>query len=124
MTTPLLDFDALTAPIPGDQPAGVRLALDVRKKLEEARKDFEPHPEDPSQPPIPKTPDWSGIIRLASDNLAERSKDLLAAVRLVEALTKRDGFAGLRDGVHLLRLLLTDCVNPRHTPGGAAPCPM
>ncbi len=114
MTTPLLDFDSLTAPIAGDQPAGVRLPLDVRKKMEDARKDFEPHPDDPSQPPIPKTPDWSAIVRLASDNLTEKSKDLLAAVRLVEAITKRDGFPGLRDGVHLLRLLMTDCWDRVH----------
>lgn len=114
MTTPLLDFEALTAPIPGEQPAGVRLLPDVRKKLEDARKDFEPHPDDPSQPPIPKKPDWSAIVRLAGDSLAEKSKDLLAAVRLIEALTKRDGFTGLRDGVHLLRLLLTDAWDRVH----------
>jgi len=114
MTMPLVDFAELTAPIPGEQPAGVRLPPDVRKKLEDARKEFEPHPDDPSQPPIPKKPDWAGIVRLASDSLSKNSKDLLAVVRLVEALAHRDQFAGLRDGLHLMRLLLTDCWDRIH----------
>jgi type VI secretion system protein ImpA len=114
MTTPLLDFAALTAPLEGDHPAGMRLPADVRKKMEDARKDFEPNPDDPSAPPIPKTPEWAAIIRLASDALSKNSKDLLAAVRLVEALTKREGFAGLRDGLTLLRMLLTDCWDRVH----------
>jgi type VI secretion system protein ImpA len=111
---PLLDFAELTAPIPGEQPAGIRLPPDVRKKLEDARKEFEPHPDDPSQPPIPKKPDWSGIVRLASESLTQNSKDLLAVVRLVEAMAHRDQFAGLRDGLHLMRLMLTDCWDRIH----------
>jgi len=109
MTTPLLDFDALIAPIPGDDASGTRLAADVRKKIEDGRKDFEPDPDDPSKPPVPKKPDWSGIIQLATNALANQSKDLLAAVRMVEALTRKENFAGLRDGLKLLRLLLTEC---------------
>ncbi|MBI2803448.1 MAG: type VI secretion system ImpA family N-terminal domain-containing protein [Planctomycetes bacterium] len=111
---PLLDFEALTAPIPGEQPAGVRLPPDVRKKMEDARKEFEPNPDDPSQPPIPKKPEWGTIVNLATNSLASSSKDLLAAVRLVEALTKQESFAGLQDGIHLLRLLLTDCWDRVH----------
>jgi type VI secretion system protein ImpA len=114
MATPILDLAALTAPIAEDQPAGVRLPSDTRKKMEEARKEFEPNPEDPSGAPIPKKPDWPGIVKLASDSLTKTSKDLLAAVRLVEAVTKRDGFAGLRDGLGLLRLLVTDCWDRMH----------
>lgn len=109
MTTPLLDFDALIAPIPGDDPAGMRLAPDIRKKIEDGRKDFEPDPEDPSKPPVPKKPDWPGIIRLATTSLTSKSKDLLVAVRMVEALAKVHSFVGVRDGLKLLRLLVTDC---------------
>jgi type VI secretion system protein ImpA len=114
MATTLLEFDALTAPIAGDLPAGVRVPADVRKKMEDARKEFEPNPDNPSAPPVPKKPDWPAIVRLATDNLTAKSKDLLAAVRLVEALTKRDNFAGLRDGLKLLRLLVTDCWDRIH----------
>jgi type VI secretion system protein ImpA len=113
MATPL-DFDALIAPIPGEQPAGMKLAQDVRKKIEEGRKDFEPDPDDPSKPPVPKKQDWPGIIKLASTSLANNSKDLLAAVRMTEALTKRDHFAGLRDGLKLLRLLVSECWDRMH----------
>jgi type VI secretion system protein ImpA len=114
MTTPILDFDALIAPIPGEDPAGKRLAPDVRKKIEDGRKDFEPDPDDPSKPPVPKKPDWAGIIKLATTALTSSSKDLLASVRMVEALTKRNHFAGLRDGLKLLRLLVTDCWDRMH----------
>lgn len=114
MATPLLDFAALTAPLEGDHPAGVRLPLETRRKMEDARKDFEPNPDDPSAPPIPKAPDWSGVIRSATESLSSTSKDLLAAVRLVEALSRRDGFAGLRDGLHLLKLLCTECWDRVH----------
>lgn len=114
MPTSFLDFDALLAAIPGDQPAGSRVPADVRKKMEDARKEFEPNPEHPSAAPIPKKPDWALIIRLASDSLANKSKDLLAAVRLVEALAKQEGFAGLRDGLNLLRQLMTECWDRIH----------
>ncbi len=114
MTTPLLEFDALIAPLDGDQPAGTRVPADVRKKMEDARKEFEPNPDDPSGAPVPKKPDWSAIVRLAIESLSTRSKDLLAAARLVEALTKRDGFAGLRDGLTLLHRLVTDCWDRVH----------
>jgi type VI secretion system protein ImpA len=109
-----LDFDALIAPIPGEQPAGMKLAPDVRKKIEDGRKDFEPDPDDPSKPPVPKKPDWPGIIKLATTSLTSNSKDLLAAVRMTEALTKQNHFAGLRDGFKLLRLLVSECWDRMH----------
>src|SRR5436190_19747494 len=112
--TPLLDFDALLAPIDGEQPAGTRLAPDVRKKIEDARKDFEPDPEDPSKPPIVKKQDWPLIIKLTTSSLGSTSKDLLAAVRLVEALTKQNRFVGLHDGLKFLRLLIADCWDRMH----------
>jgi type VI secretion system protein ImpA len=114
MAMPLLDFDSLIAPLDGDQPAGTRVPADIRKKMEDARKEFEPNPDDPSGAPVPKKPDWPAIVRLATDSLATKSKDLLAAVRLVEALTKRDGYSGLRDGLKVLRLLITDCWDRVH----------
>src|ERR1043165_7871626 len=114
MATTLLDIAALTAPIPGDQPAGMRLGAEVRKKMEDARKEFEPNPDDPSKPPVPKKPDWGAIVRLATDSLEKRSKDLLAVVRLTEALAKRDGFAGLRAGFEFLRTFMTECWDRMH----------
>ena len=109
---PLLDLDALTASIPGDAPAGAPLPYDVRLKLEELRKEINPDDydaEDPRRPTEARKPDWKGIVQLASDTLTGTSKDLLAAARLTEALTIDKGFAGLRDGVHLLDRLAEQC---------------
>jgi type VI secretion system protein ImpA len=111
---PLLDIAALTAPIPGDDPAGTPAPLTVRQKLEALRKDFEPHPENPSLPPVPKKPDWAQIRRLTEETLTRTSKDLETALRLTEALLKADGFAGLRDGLRLVCELISACWDRLH----------
>jgi type VI secretion system protein ImpA len=115
---PLLPFTDLTAPIPGDEPAGDTVPFSIRQKLEEHRKEINPADfaeDDPTRPAEPKRADWPGIIRLASETLSNTSKDLLVAARLTEALAKAHGFAGARDGLHLLRLLVEQCwdrINP------------
>src|SRR5436190_1554738 len=109
---PLLDIAALTAPIPGDEPAGPPVPFEIRSQLEEDRKEEDPAdyaPDDPMRPEEPKRANWSGIIRISQDTLTEKSKDLLVAARLTEALTKQHGFAGLRDGLHLMRELVQNC---------------
>jgi len=50
-----------------------------------------------------KAADWDGVVILATDALATKTKDLQIAVWLTEALVKRFDFAGLRDGFRLLR---------------------
>jgi type VI secretion system protein ImpA len=109
---PLLNFESLLAPIPGDNPAGGAIPFEIREKLEEGRKeinleDFDK--DDPARPTEAKKADWAGIIRIAQDTLAKTSKDLLVSARLTEALVKQHGFAGLRDGLHLMRLLVDQC---------------
>jgi type VI secretion system protein ImpA len=117
-SSPLLDFDALLAPIPGDHPAGHSVPFAVREKLEEFRKEIDPSdfaPNDPMRPESAQKADWAGILEMARATLTETSKDLLVAARLTEALVKEHGFAGLRDGLHLLRQLVAECwdrVNP------------
>jgi type VI secretion system protein ImpA len=109
---PLLDFEALLAPIPGDDPAGAPVPYDVRQQLEEARKEEDPDdyaPDDPTRPQEARRADWAGIVRLAQQTLTGASKDLLVAARLTEALVRLHGFAGLRDGLRLLRELIEQC---------------
>ncbi len=109
---PTLDLDALIAPIPGDNPAGSPLPYDVRLKFEELRKEINPDDydaDDPRRPAQYQKPDWAGIVKLASDTIATRSKDLLAAARLTEAIVMEKGFAGLRDALELLNRLATNC---------------
>ncbi len=118
-TTPLLDFEALLAPVPGDNPAGTSVPFEIRAKLEEMRKEENPEdyePNDPRRPEKFKTADWLGIVRLAQETLTQTSKDMLVAARLTEALVKLNGFAGLRDGLHLQRMLVEQCWDRLHPP--------
>jgi type VI secretion system protein ImpA len=104
----VLDFAALLAPIPGENPCGSPLPYETRQQLEEARKEENPddyEPDDPDRPEVFRKADWQGIINLASDTLGKTSKDLLLTARLTEALARKRGFAGLRDGIRLLREL-------------------
>ncbi|HJZ59848.1 MAG TPA: type VI secretion system ImpA family N-terminal domain-containing protein, partial [Gemmataceae bacterium] len=84
---PVLDIDALLQPIPGPNPAGVPLPDATLRELDELRKEPDPHFQDPNTV-APPPADWGRIIRVTSDALTSRSKDLIGAVRLLEAVTK------------------------------------
>jgi type VI secretion system protein ImpA len=111
MPTPSsIDIDALLEPIPGDNPAGGPLPAEpTRKRLDDFREDFDPADLDPSDPRRNdpsverKTPHWQAVIDLGEETLKETSKSLLVAVRMTEALTMKNGLAGVRDGFRLLR---------------------
>ncbi len=111
----LIEIESLLAPIPGELPAGAYpIPFEARSKLDEARTEVLPDPDDPMAPE-PKKADWPTAIKAAQQVLKETSKDLLTAARLTEALTKQHGFAGLRDGLRLMRELVEQCwdrVNP------------
>jgi type VI secretion system protein ImpA len=112
MPTPeTVDIEALIAPIPGDDPSGGTVPFALRERLDLARKEVNPDDYDPGDPMRPtelKRPDWPGIAEMAGEGLVETSKDLMLAARLTEALTKLHGFAGLRDGLRLIRRLLDE----------------
>jgi type VI secretion system protein ImpA len=101
-SAPVIEVDALLHPIPGDDPAGTPPPFDLLRQLESMRK--EP---DPFGPPTKQ--DWPGIVQLASDALANTSKDMLVATRLVEGATMSKGLGGLRDGLVLLTRLIVEC---------------
>lgn len=108
----ILDFEMLLEPIPGDSPAGSSLGYDVREKLDEYRKEINPEDyadDDPTRPPDFVPANWTGIVELCQQTLTDSSKDLLVAARMTEALMSLHGFAGLRDGLHLMRLMLVVC---------------
>jgi len=97
---PILEWAELLEPIPGDNPAGEKyLPHEMQEKLEKGREE-----EDPDDPE--KKPDWPGVVRVAKQVLATTSKSLEVAARLTEGLVKLHGFAGLRDGLHLIHELL------------------
>src|SRR5262249_31448039 len=114
---PILNFDRLLTPIAGPNPAGEPLSFAVRTELDKARKEINPNlfaPNDPRRPEQYQAADWTTIEQLAQDTLAQTCKDLLLAARLTEALLKRHGFGGLRDGLGLMRRLVEDCWDRIH----------
>src|SRR5262249_25963659 len=64
----------------------------------------------------PKKADWKGIFRRVCEGLKKESKDLLLAARLTEALTKLHGYAGLSDGLELMRRLVEEGWGRIHPP--------
>ncbi|HMP04253.1 MAG TPA: type VI secretion system protein TssA, partial [Gemmatales bacterium] len=108
----ILDIDALLAPIEGhDDPAGVRTPDAVRETWKEARLEINPDDfaeDDPARPGEAKRADWRTIIRLCEDCLKNKSKDLVVAAWLTEAMTKEYGMAGLAEALVLLRRLIEE----------------
>jgi type VI secretion system protein ImpA len=107
-----LSVDEFLAALPGDNPAGEPLPFDLKGELEEARKEVDPDSYDPSDPARPteaKYADWPAIVRIAGRALKEKSKDLLVAARLTEALARVDGFAGLANGLGVMRGMIDQC---------------
>jgi type VI secretion system protein ImpA len=102
---PVLDVEALLAPIAGENPAGKDLlngrTYDV---IREARRADDALPQGEWVRDV-KAANWPVVIEKSSEALALESKDLQIACWLVEALVKWHGFSGLRDGLHLLREL-------------------
>ena len=100
-------LDPLLAPIAGENPAGRSVRDDpVWEQIKEARRE-ELDVEQGDWQRARKVADHALVLKLAGATLAERSKDLQLAAWWTEAALKRDGLAGLRDGVALLHGLVT-----------------
>lgn len=109
----LLDFAALIAPIPGDDPAGSDTGFyATRDTLNECRTSHDPsqyQPGSPERQQEKRDPNWSKIIQETKSQLTGKCKHIFYAVRLAEALVVQHGLLGVRDGLKLLRLFITDC---------------
>lgn len=101
-----IDLKSLLQPIPGDSPAGrsLRFSTELDEMIRASKED------DPAmrkyllkQGDKPKTADWKLVLKLGTDMLKEKSKDLEVATRVAEALGKLYGVAGLCDGLRLMR---------------------
>ncbi|MDQ6701272.1 MAG: type VI secretion system protein TssA [Acidobacteriota bacterium] len=100
--------DDLLAPIPGAKPSGENLRYaPVYDKIKEARREDDDAPQGDWQRER-KVADFNLVIKLASDALATKSKDLQLAAWLTEASLKKDGFSGLHECLELLRALLAE----------------
>ncbi len=112
----------LLNPIPGPSAAGTDLRYDpLYDKIKDARREDDGGPLGDWQRPR-KAADFALVAKLAGDALATRSKDLWLAAWLTEAQLIREGFAGFRSGLELLRSLLSefwDVVHPAIEDGDA-----
>jgi len=96
----------LLQPLPGPNAGGANLRYDpLYDKLKEARREDDAAPQGEWTRPR-KMADWPQVIKLASDALATKSKDLQIAAWLTEALAHQEGLAGLKTGLDLLRGLV------------------
>lgn len=98
-----IDVAAILAPIPGDHPAGnsVRLGADYQLIRAARREDDPALPQGVWQSEL-KRANWDEVVRLCTGALAQRSKDVQIACWLTEALSRRDGFAGLGAGLGIV----------------------
>ncbi len=102
-TTPVIDIDTLLSPIPGDNPSGRSLKYEPEyDAIRETRRADEDLKQGAWQREL-KTADWEGVRDLCVDCLSTKTKDLQIAAWLTEALIHLHGFAGLRDGLTVLK---------------------
>ena len=93
----------LLNPIPGDNPSGKSLRYDpVYDKIREARREEDVLPQGDWSREVKKA-DFPLVIKLATEALSTKTKDLQIAAWLTEAILFRDHVAGLREGLDLLR---------------------
>jgi type VI secretion system protein ImpA len=106
-STPTINFEEVLKPIPGPTPSG-KNAREIKDydSLKEARREEEALSQGEWKRDI-KVADWQKVIQISTRILSGDSKDLEVAVWLLEALVKRQGFTGLRDGLRVLRELHT-----------------
>ena len=130
----VIDIEGLLSPVSEEQPSGsplrdgadaslsakfytIRDASQRARDLERQNRDYSYlSDEERENEPAPERADWHNVVTLATDILSNDSKDLWVAAWLTEALARTDGFAGLRDGFRLIRLLCEsfwDTIHPR-----------
>ncbi len=99
------EFEQLLAPISEQSPCGEDLKFDlVLDEIKTARRDANRNSPESGQDE--GSPGWKLIVDRTTELLTKRSKDLMLAGWLMEALINIGGFAGCRDGVKLINELL------------------
>jgi type VI secretion system protein ImpA len=119
----VLDFAKLLTPFANGNPAGVDLRANTKSLLytmrieRKAARDAEKQkdndeaaaalgkPAEAVESDAPKPADWNPVLQNATKALAEQTKDLEITSYLIEALLRKHGFTGLRDGFRLAREL-------------------
>ena len=120
---PTLDFEQLLSPISDDAPSGQflrRSDFDRFQRAKDARaeavnserkiREFALYDDDELAAlsdqgqgvEVPSSPDWRSVLEQCVEIISKHSKDLWVASWLIEANTRRNGFAGARDGFRLV----------------------
>ncbi len=93
--------DDLLNPIEGPNPSGADLRYEeIYSKIKEARREEAVPPAGMTESDR-KVADNPLVIKLTTEALTKKSKDLWLAVWLTEAWIKQNGFSGLREGLNL-----------------------
>jgi type VI secretion system protein ImpA len=93
----------LLNPIPGENPSGEDLRYaPIYDQIKEGRREEDDSAQGEWVRDVKKA-DFPLVIKLATEVLATKSKDLQIAAWLTEALVRVEGFAGLKQGVQLLQ---------------------
>jgi len=101
-----IDLSALLAPIPGERATGEDLRYaGLHDAIREERR-ADDGLEAGAWKRSPKSADWSHVVSLGTSALAGRTKDLQVAAWVAEALVRRHGLPGLREGLELVEGLL------------------
>ncbi len=100
---PTLDIAALLEPIPGANPSGMSLAYTGEyDAIREARRSDDQLNQGAWKREV-KVADWDEVVDLAASCLKAKTKDIQIAAWLTEGLARIHSFAGLRDGLIVLR---------------------
>lgn len=114
--------DDLLNPIEGPSPSGANLRYDpVFDKIKEARRE-EAQPPPGMTEQDRKVADNTQVIKLTTDLLTNKTKDLQLAAWFTEASLKQRGFSGLKDGLGLCLGLVSkfwDTLHPEIEDGDA-----
>ncbi len=103
-----LDMEALLRPISEEKPGGEDIRYEpVYTEIKQARTEEDDLPTGAWERER-KTADWAKVVKLSTEAISGRSKDLQLAAWLTEAMLKREGMAGLAQALELLRRLLED----------------
>ncbi len=100
----MIDVDRLAGPVSDDEPCGVDLRWDT--VYDDIRKARQQGDRGAFEGEAAAEPDWSFVVDQACELLATRTKDLMLAGWLTEALLHLHGFAGVRDGFKVLNALI------------------
>jgi type VI secretion system protein ImpA len=101
-----IDIEALLQPIPGSKPCGADLRNHpIYIQIREARRQEESLSQGVWAHDV-KEADYGLALKLSVEALTKRGKELQVAAWLTEALVRREGFAGLGQGLKLIHRLL------------------